>query len=320
MYQEGCFPEKINNSIFITLPKVCGTAKCGKHRTISLMSHVTKLVLRVLMIRLRARSLMDISQVQYGFMPDRGTRNTLCVLRRLVERSIHKQNDVFTSFIEYSKSFDKINHASPFDLLISLGIEYHDIKLIANLYWIQQAIVSDCCRTYYVNGEVSESMNIKQCIRQGCVASPHLFALYTDIIMRNIERKGGFRVGGTVINNLRYADDTVIIAETEEELQQLFDIVVQESENKGLYQNGSRSFTMVFSKSTVIPTCNITIHGTSLEQVNSFIYLGSMFTSDGRCVQDVRRRIGIANSAFTSLEEVLKSRDIKRQLRIRVLK
>ena len=77
---------------------------------------------------------------------------------------------------------------------------------------------------------------------------------------------------------------------------------------------------MVFSKSTVISTCNITIHGTSLEQVNSFIYLGSMFTSDGRCVQDVRRIIGIAESAFTSLENVLKSRDIKLQLRLRVLK
>ena len=60
MYQEGCFPEKINKSIFITLPKGSGTAKCEKHRTISLMSHVTNLVLRVLMNRLRARSLMGI--------------------------------------------------------------------------------------------------------------------------------------------------------------------------------------------------------------------------------------------------------------------
>ena len=104
-----------------------------------------------------------------------------------------------------------------------------------------------------------------------------------------------------MINNLRYVDDTVIIAETEEELQQLIDIVVQESENKGLYMNGSKLFPMV-------------------ELVNSCIYLGSMFTSDGRCVQDIRRRIGIAQSAFTSLEKVLKSRDIKLQLRIRVLK
>ena len=60
-------------------------------------------------------------------------------------------------------------------------------------------------------------MIIKQGIQQGCVASPHLFALYTEMIMRNIEGKGSFRVGGTVINNLGYADDTVTIAETEEE-------------------------------------------------------------------------------------------------------
>ena len=84
MYEEGYFPEKINYSIFTTLPIVSGTAKCEKHRTISLMSHVTKLVLRVLMNRLRAWSLMGISQVQYGLMPDRGTRNVILVLRRLV--------------------------------------------------------------------------------------------------------------------------------------------------------------------------------------------------------------------------------------------
>ena len=61
-------------------------------------------------------------------------------------------------------------------------------------------------------------MNIKQGIRQGCVASPHLLALYTEMIMRNIEGKGGFMVDGTVINYLKYVDDIVIIAETEEEL------------------------------------------------------------------------------------------------------
>ena len=71
------------------------------------------------------------------------------------------------------------------------------------------------------------------------------------MITRNIEGKGGFRGGGTVINNLRYADDTVIIAETEEELQ-LIDIVVQESENKRLYLNGSKSFTMVFSSESYL--------------------------------------------------------------------
>ena len=178
-------------------------------------------------------------------MPDRGTRNAIFVLRRLVGRSIEKQKDVFTCFFDYSNAFDTVKHASLFDLLSSLDIESHDIKLISNIYWNQQAAVRH-------TGEVSESMNIKQGNRQDCVALPHLFALYTKMIMRNIEGKGCFNVGGTVINNLRYADDTVIIAETGEELQQLIDIVVRESENKGLYLNGSKSFTMVFSTSTVI--------------------------------------------------------------------
>ena len=67
------------------------------------------------MNRLRAKSLMEISQVQHGFMPDRGTRSAIFVLRRLVDRLIHKQKDVFTCFIDYSKAFDTVKHASPFD-------------------------------------------------------------------------------------------------------------------------------------------------------------------------------------------------------------
>ena len=69
------------------------------------------------MSRLRVRSLIEISQVQYSFMPDRGTRNAVFVLRRLVERSIQKQKDVFTCFIDHSKAFDTVKHASLFDLL-----------------------------------------------------------------------------------------------------------------------------------------------------------------------------------------------------------
>ena len=93
------------------------------------------------MNRLGARSLMEISQVQYGSMPDRESRNALFLLRRLGECSIQKQNDVLTCFIDYRKTFDTVKHASLFDLLSSLDIEPHDIKLLANLYWNQQAAV-----------------------------------------------------------------------------------------------------------------------------------------------------------------------------------
>ena len=76
------------------------------------------------------------------------------------------------------------------------------------------------------------------------------------------------------------------------------------NEEKSLYLNSTKSFTMVFSKASQIPTCNINVHGKILEQMHSFVYLGSQFTSDARC--EIRRRIGIAKSAFTSMSVDIK--------------
>ena len=159
-----------------------------------------------------------------------------------------------------------------------LKFRENDVQLLANLYWKQKAAV---CH----NGKISEWMSIKQGVRQGCVASPHLFAMYIEMLMISLEDKGSFRIGGRVIINLRYADDdTVILAETEPELQHPMDIVVQESEQKGLLLNIAKAYT----KSSSIPTCHIKVHGKPLEQVNSFVYLESVFTSDGRCEKEVK--------------------------------
>ena len=279
MYGEARFPEQMYKYIFITIPKVKGTAKCEKHRTISLMSHVTKLVLRVIMNRIRGRTLSEISEVQYGCMPYRGTRNAIFVLRRLVERMIEKQKDVYVCFFDYSKAFDTVKHEPLIQLLQSLDIDPQDVNLLANLYWNQQAAVRH-------NGEISESISIKQGVRQGCVGSQLLFVVYTEMIMRSIDDMEGIKMGGYVMNNLRYADDIVIIAESKNRLQQLMDTVVEESEAKGLFLNSAKSFTMVFWKSEVGHTCKITVHGNTLEQVDRFVYLGSLFTPDGICEQD----------------------------------
>ena len=84
--------------------------------------------------------------------------------------------------------------------------------------------------------------------------------------------------------------------------------------------NSVNSFSMVFSKVITTPTCDIDVHGNILEQVQSFIYLGSLFSSDARCEKEIRRRIDIAKSNFTSINKVLTSRNIDMAVRIRVLK
>ena len=100
----------------------------------------------------------------------------------------------------------------------------------------------------------------------------------------------------------------------------MINVVIAKSEEKGLLLNRAKSLSMVFSKSITTPSCHIDVHGNILEHVQSFIYLGSLFSSDARCEKDIRGRIGIAKSSFTSMNKVLISRNIDMAARIRVLK
>ena len=154
------------------------------------------------------------------------------MLRRLVEISVEKQRDLYPCFIDYSKAFDTVKHESLVELLQSLDVDKSEARLLTNPYWKQTAAVR-------CGDGISEWLDIKQGVRQGCVASTHLFALYTEMIMRELDGMDGFRIGGTVVNNSMHADDTVIIAESEEQLQRLINVVVTKSEEKGLYLNSA---------------------------------------------------------------------------------
>ena len=96
-------------------------------------------------------------------------------------------------FIDYSKAFDTVRHEPLIDQLKAIDVD----SPLANLYLKQKAAVRH-------NGKIGEWMSFKQGVHQGCVASPHLFAMYIEMIMRRIEDKVGFRIGGRMINNLRY--------------------------------------------------------------------------------------------------------------------
>ena len=174
------------------------------------------------------------------FIPDKGTGKAIFALRRLVERSVEKQRDIYTCSIDYSKAFDTVTHESLVELLQSLDVDKSETRLLTNLYW-KQTVAVRC------GDDISERLDIEHGVRQGCVASPHLFALYTVMIMRELDDMDGFRIGDTVVNNIRYADDAVIIAESEEQLQRLINVVVTKSEEKDLYLSNAKSFAMVFS-------------------------------------------------------------------------
>ena len=104
----------------------------------------------------------------------------------------------------------------------------------------------------------------------------------------------GVKIGGVNINNVRYADDTVIIAENEVDLQNILNKARPESEMKGLQINSKKTECMVISKKNTPPKCSLTINEESIKYVQKFSYLGSLATSDGKCTNEIRKRIAQA--------------------------
>ena len=312
IYDTGEFPTDLSKSIFVAIPKKPGAIECEHHRLISLMSHITKIIMRILLLRARNRITPEIGVEQFGFVKDSGTRNAIFTLKNLVERAIEMKRDVFLCFVDYTKAFDKVRHDSLFKDLKTLNLPGKDIRLLQHLYWHQKA----CVR---VEGELSEYTNIERGVRQGCVMSPDLFNLYTEFVMRAVERKRGFRIGGKNITNLRYADDTVLLAESQRDLQKLIDVLVRESERKGLSLNCKKTECMVVSKKSATPQCELFVNGQKIQQVSNFNYLGSLITEDSRSEKEIRRRITLTKAAFYKLGNILRNISITMKTRSRVL-
>ena len=139
------------------------------------------------------------------------------------------QKNIYFCFIDYAKAFDCVGHNKLWKILKKIGIPDHLTCLLRNLYAGQEATV----RTGHGTTDWSQ---IGKGVRQGCMLSPCLFNLYAEYIMRNAgldEAQAGIKIAGN-INNLRYADDTTLMAESEEELKSLLMKVKEESEKAAL--------------------------------------------------------------------------------------
>ena len=143
-------------------------------------------------------------------------------------------------------------------------------------------------------------VSVKRRVRQGCVLSPCIFNVYTETIFRHIGDSKG--VGGTQINNLRYADDTVLLAISEENLQNMMNKVNEVGKLYNMKMNAKNPKAMVISRNENKPKVNIKVDGTAIEQVGSFNHLGPTVSDDGRCVGEIKKRIRIAKTTFSRMK------------------
>ena len=192
-----------------------------------------------------------------------------------------------------------------------MGIPNQLTCLLRNLYAGQEATV----RTGHGH-RTTNRFQIGKGVRQGCILSPCLFNLNAEYIMRNAgpeETQAGIKIAGRNTNNFRYADDTTLMAESEEELKSL--LMKEESEKVGLKFNIQKTKIMASG-----PTTSWEIDGETVETVSDFIFLGSKITADGDCSHEIKRCLLLGRKVMTNLDSILKSRDITLSTKVRLVK
>ena len=169
-------------------------------------------MIKILQARLQQYMNRELPDVQAGFRKGRGTRDQIANICWVMEKAREFQKNIYFCFIDYAKAFDCVDHNKLQKILKEIGIPDHLTCLLRNLYAGQEATVRTGYRT-------TDWFQTRKGVRQGCILSPCLFNLYAEYIMRNAgleETLAGIKIAGRNINNLRYADDITLKAESEE--------------------------------------------------------------------------------------------------------
>jgi hypothetical protein len=198
-------------------------------------------------------------------------------------------------------------------VLSEMGVPNHLILLIKSLYNNNYARVR-------INGELTDSFRVTKGVRQGCILSPILFNIYGEWIMRKATEdwNGGITIGGKKICNLRYADDTTILASSEAELIHLLQRIEDVSLTMGLKINRDKTRIMIIDRANNNQNHLVMINNIAV--VDKFVYLGSLITNKGGCTEEIKRRSAIAKSAMAKLTKIWKSHEITTDTKMRLVR
>ena len=270
-------------------------------------------MLKILQARLQQYVNHELPDVQTGFRKGRGTRDQIANIFWIIKKAKEFQKNIYFCFIDYAKAFDCVDHNKLWKILTEMDIPDHLTCLLRNLYAGQEATV----RTGH---GTTDWFQIGKGVRKGCILSPlfSLFNLYAEYIMRNAgldEAQAGIKIAESNINNLRDADDTTLMAESEEELKSLLMKVKEENEKVGLKLNIQKTKIMASG-----PITSWQIDGETVETVSDFILGGSKITANCDCSHEIKRRLLLGRKAMTNLDSILKSRDITLPTKVHLVK
>lgn len=297
---QNAWPKEWTQSLVLPLPKKGNMKKCTNYRTISLISHPSKVMLNIILDRLKSLAEEVLSEEQAGFRPGRSTVQQIFNSRILTEKYMQHQQDLYHNFIDFRKAFDRVWHTGLWNTMRYFDVDEGLIKIIEALY-------SKATSAVMTNTVMGDFFATNVGVRQGCILSPTLFNLYLEKIMQDTLEKHQTTVsiGGRPICNLRFADDIDLMASSETELQNLTDLLVESASCYGMEISTEKSQVLVNSRG--IRQTRIVVNGDVLEDVDKFKYLGVILTKDGASTTEVRSRLAMATAAMARLNVIWKS-------------
>ena len=312
-------PAEFLKSDIITIYKKKGDrAHCENSRGISLLVVASKILTRIMMIRLCQHiSESTLPETQCGFRKDRSTCDMIFCARQLQEKCNEQNKDLYIAFIDLQKAFDTVNRELLWTVLEKFGTPPKFLTILKKLHENMSA-------TVLASGERSPPFNIEVGVKQGCVIAPVIFNIFISAItilsQRAIPMEDKvaiqFRLDGSLFNlrrlqahtktvtkhilELQYADDCALVAHTPQALQRSLNVVAGLYEAMGLKMNVSKTEILIQRKNPE-PHLTFYINGDEIKQVTNFKYLGSIVSDKHSIDEEICNRINQASAAFGKL-------------------
>ncbi|GFR60387.1 endonuclease-reverse transcriptase [Elysia marginata] len=300
--QTGVWPKSWTQSIFITLPKKGSLKLCQNYRTIGLISHPNKIMLKAILNRLKPEAEKIMADEQAGFRPGRSTLEHICNIRILMEKYLQYQQELHNVFMDFKKAFDRVWHEALRSTMRKYNINSNLISVIENMY-------NKATRAVFCNNKIRDWFRTTVGVRQGCLLSQTLFKIFLERILTDAleDHFGTVSIGGKPITNLRFADDIDGLAGNECELANLVKQVDKASSNFGMETSAEKTKIMTYSKESSKKERKI--NGQILECVTKFNNLGSIISDEGS-KPEILSRIAQTTAALTKLKPIWNNKNM----------
>ena len=290
----GKTPDEWGLSDVIIMFKKGDKHSIENYRPLSLSSTLAKIFTKVIANRLKNTLESQQPKEQAGFRRNFSTIDHLFTIDQMIQKCEEYNKKLYLTFIDYTKAFDSVKHESVYRALERQGVEKKYIQVIMEMYGKLKARIK--------MDKTGEAFEIRRGVRQGDPLSSFLFNCTLESVFREMDwSKKGINVNGEYMNNLRYADDVVLIATSEEELEEMIQELNEKGKMKGLTMNINK--TKVLTKGE--ENKEIKIDGKKIE-VTEIIYLGQKITLKNNTTEEIDRRIALGWKKFWSLKHILK--------------